>query len=160
MPQPGQAQLLRSSLAIAQLLVSLPLLPHSLFRPLATSTCTNRFHRWSSFITTMHSLATLILTLATLASGKQSIPQAVPTSITENQTVNWVQCDGWKFTDCGSFLVPLDYTGVTSEILTIPIVRVRPLQDWNGKSVFYNPGGPGTEAIPHLAGSGGQALLK
>jgi hypothetical protein len=117
----------------------------------------------STLVANMHIPVPSILIASGLSPNCPAGQAPVPTSIPSNQTITWTQCSDnlTPRRECGSLKVPLDYTGVTPGILTIPVARIRPERDWNGKSVFFNPGGPGgREIVSALADEGGQNLLR
>lgn len=82
------------------------------------------------------------------------------------QKIEWVSCQlddilKYEGLECGSVKVPLDYTGATPGVLTIPLVRwCADGTKWNGKSIVANPGGPGESGVEFLTGAGREYLLR
>ncbi|KAL4966172.1 alpha/beta hydrolase [Aspergillus stella-maris] len=64
---------------------------------------------------------------------------------------------------CGTLTVPLDYTDKTSnKTITLDIAKISgPAKQPGGKSVLYNPGGPGEDSLKSMVNTGGelQAIL-
>lgn len=70
-----------------------------------------------------------------------------------NQVVQWTPCpvDDQPSLECATINVLLDYTNSSYGTMTLPVVRI-PADSAIaiGKSVFYNPGGPGASGIEPL----------
>jgi hypothetical protein len=74
----------------------------------------------------------------------------------ESQTIEWVACpvDDEPTLECGTLVVPIDYTDPDVGLLTLPVVRVAAANATTPKSIFWNPGGPGVAAIQEFIGQG------
>ena len=96
----------------------------------------------------------ILLTIASIASAAVAQSGCDAGTLPANQTVQWVSCSvvDEPTLECGTIDVPLDYTSESSEVLTIPLVRV-PVNDSTAKSIVFNPGGPGASGIQSLIGS-------
>lgn len=73
------------------------------------------------------------------------------------QDLEWDDCEGAK---CASIEVPLEYEKPEGKTLSLR-VHVLPSHGDGGRSLFFNPGGPGAAAIPyagHMAGQFGRAV--
>ena len=87
--------------------------------------------------------------------GGVGIPSYVnaPPAIYQDQVITWKPCDPDKPErfQCGSIKVPLDWTGVNTDTLTIPLARWAANSSYpHAKSIIVNPGGPGASGIEFL----------
>lgn len=73
----------------------------------------------------------------------------------ENQTIEWVACpvEDEPTLECGTLVVPIDYTDPDVGLLTLPVVRA-PSNSSTAKSIIWNPGGPGVAGIKQFIGQG------
>lgn len=76
--------------------------------------------------------------------------------IPENQKVEWRPCDEpYNYIDnleCGSIRVPLDYTNASPGVITLRLIRLPADPNLSsGKSIVFNPGGPGVGGLKELA---------
>lgn len=106
----------------------------------------------------------LILIASTNAENCPTGDNKDTETMPKNPKIEWVPCnyDSGPELECGSAKVPLDYTGVTPGVLTLPLVRW-PTKQPSSKSIVVNPGGPGNSGIEFLAEAGSLAyetLLK
>lgn len=108
----------------------------------------------------------LALILFTSVRGQSCPPgYAEDTSgaILKNQKIVWGPCEEWDIPqlECGSVKVPLDYTGASRGVITLSLVRwcADPKKS-NGKSIVYNPGGPGGSGIERLINKGPEYMLR
>jgi len=97
----------------------------------------------------------VLIAAASIASVAVAQSGCAAGTLPANQTIQWVACpvDDEPTLECGTIDVPLDYTSDSSDVLTIPLVRV-PVDNSSAKSIVYNPGGPGSSGIQSLIGSG------
>jgi len=97
----------------------------------------------------------VLVAAASIASVAVAQSGCAAGSLPANQTIQWVACpvDDEPTLECSTIDVPLDYTSDSSDVLTIPLVRV-PVANSSAKSIVYNPGGPGASGIQSLIGSG------
>jgi len=67
-------------------------------------------------------------------------------SAAANQTIQWTSCpvDDEPSLECATLNVPLDYTDTSMGLLPLHVVRLPAASSLsNGKSIIYNPSGPG-----------------
>jgi hypothetical protein len=108
-----------------------------------------------SSITTMLLKLVFWLLFSAISTARDCPPgYALDTgSIPEDQTIHWVACGAESIPnlDCGKIKVPLDYTNSSPGVLTLTVARLRADPSVaNGKSIIFNPGGPGESGLGSL----------
>lgn len=101
------------------------------------------------------------LTISTLSCSSNSTPSISDESVSE---IAWKACDGKDAPkspfECGSVLVPLDYSNPDGEKISIALIRIPAMREAAYAGVIlFNPGGPGGSGFDSMV-SYGQDLAK
>lgn len=78
-------------------------------------------------------------------------------STTANQTIQWISCpvENEPNLECATLDVPLDYTDTSMGLLPLHLVRIPAESSLsNGKSIIFNPGGPGGSGVLSVISDG------
>ena len=101
------------------------------------------------------------LTISTLSCSSSSTLSITDESVSE---IAWKACDGKDAPkspfECGSVLVPLDYSNPDGEKISIALIRIPAMREAAYAGVIlFNPGGPGGSGFDSMV-SYGKDLVK
>jgi hypothetical protein len=68
--------------------------------------------------------------------------------------IDWSTCEGSPQTQCGTLMVPLDWSKPAGATISVAVAR-RPAKNPDKRvgTLFFNPGGPGDGAAKYIAGA-------